>query len=142
MDRAISSSTKTKARFDRLLQGPAWITVAGTHASGALFPITQRRRRFIRGLSAVAAVTWPIVVTIALNWPASAQTPSFDCAIAAAPVEHLICADATLATRDSEMAQAFRLARKLERSGAERSASGPAAMAPQPADGSRDPSTR
>jgi uncharacterized protein len=47
-------------------------------------------------------------------WPASAQNadagPSFDCAEAAAPIETLICADATLADLDRALAETYRSA--------------------------------
>jgi uncharacterized protein len=59
----------------------------------------------------LAATTWPVLFVLSAL-PAVAQTPSFDCAIAASPVEHLICGDPTLAARDSEMAAAFRAARE------------------------------
>ena len=77
----------------------AWLA---THRSGL--------RAALR-LGAVAATSWPLIIG-GLAVPAGAQTPSFDCARASAPVEQLICAAPTLAALDTDMAAAFRAARE------------------------------
>lgn len=53
-----------------------------------------------------------LAIAGAAAWPASAQNgharPSFDCAKAAAPIETLICADATLADLDRALTDTYR----------------------------------
>ena len=54
------------------------------------------------------SLIFSIVAACAAAGPAAAQQPSFDCAVAAQPLELMICADAALAALDLEMATAYR----------------------------------
>src|SRR5437870_3463711 len=54
---------------------------------------------------------WPTLATLAIGMaliPAAAQAQSFDCAKAASPVEHLICANPELAALDKSLGEAIK----------------------------------